>query len=255
MRKIYFIFAILLISNNTSYANVNKSESVELPENFYKYHHYVVDASKKLWKDLLIDKGYLKYIFAQVEQETCITLRHRNCWSPYAELKTDIEYAFGFGQITIAYKNVNGKKVERFNNFINFKNMFPEHLRNWKWEDRYNPYYQALALILYNKYLFNKVYNLAKDDYNRFCFMLSSYNGGYGWLLKDILLCQQTKGCNPYEWFDNVEKYSLRKNYKMYGRTPFDINREYVRNIMKIKYKKYEKITNEIILKIKDEKS
>jgi len=213
--------------------------SDSLPSNFYKYSWYVIDASKKIWKELLICKDYLKYIFAQIEQETCISLRHRKCWSPYAELKTKREYGFGLGQITI---------TKRFNNFKNFKKLFPSHLKQWKWEDRYNPKYQSLALVLYDKFLFRKVYRFSDNDYDRFCFMLSSYNGGLGWLIKDRAYCKRIKSCNPKRWFGHVEKYSIRKRYKLYGRkTSFDINREYVRNIMKIRYRRYQSITNEII--------
>jgi len=236
-RLISLLQLILLLKYSYSFSN--KAIYNYIPENFYRYSHYVINVSKKLWKDLLIYKGYLMYIFAQIEQETCISLRHKKCWSPYAELKTKREYGFGFGQITI---------TKRYNNFIYFKKLFRKYLYKWNWKDRYNPYYQSLTLILYDKYLFRKVYNLANDNYNRFCFMLSSYNGGFGWLLKDILYCKRIKSCNPKIWFNNVEKYSIRRKYKIYKRlTSFDINRIYVKNIMKKRYKKYINITYDII--------
>lgn len=162
----------------------------------------------------------------QIEQETCITLTHRSCWNPRAELKTAREYGFGLGQITI---------TSRFNTFDTVKGLDPA-LRGWAWADRYDPARQIRALVALDRNLYRRF--SPEDD--GLAFMLSAYNGGLGGVLQDRRLCASKPGCDPHRWFGHVERTSYRATTKVqgYGQSFFAINRGYVRNIYqrKIKY-------------------
>lgn len=167
---------------------------------------------------------------AQIEQETCITLKHPKCWNPKAELKTTREYGFGLGQITI---------TEKFNNFMAAQG-WDASLKNWQWEDRYNPEMQLRALVAYDRNLYRQI-RFGATEQDRLAFMLSAYNGGFGGLLRDRRLCAGTAGCDPERWFGHVEQHSWRAKTvtKGYGQSFFEINRGYVRNIMTQRVTKY----------------
>lgn len=169
-------------------------------------------------------------IAAQIEQETCISLKHTKCWNPQAELKTDREYGFGLGQLTVTPK------------FDNFKaaRTWDKSLASWQWNDRYDPTMQLRALIAYDRNLYASIQN-AQTEQDRWAFTLSAYNGGKGGLDKDRLICRNTPGCNPNVWFDNVELHSFRAKtaVKGYGQSFYDINRGYVKNILFVRRPRY----------------
>lgn len=167
---------------------------------------------------------------AQIEQETCPSLRHSKCWNPKAELKTSREYGFGLGQITV---------TSRFNVFEESKALHPS-LSGWKWEDRYNAEYQLRVLVLKNRANYSRL-KFAANNWQRMAFTFAAYNGGLGGVLQDRKLCSRTAGCDPSVWFDHVEKTSLkaRTTVSGYGKSFFDINREYVRNVLYVRRPKY----------------
>ena len=173
----------------------------------------------------------LKSAFAgQVEQETCITLKHRKCWSPYAELKTSREYGFGLGQITITLK---------FDNFKEAKKLSPT-LKDWSWDNRYNAVYQLRTLVLTNRFNYGK-FGFATKPTERMAFTLAAYNGGLGGVLSDRRVCVATVGCEPTRWFGHVEKTSRKAKVAVsgYGKSFFEINRSYVMSILCVRRFKY----------------
>ena len=180
------------------------------------------EARTQVWPDLPMPS----FIAAQIEQESF--------WNPRAELKTAREYGFGFGQLTI---------TSRFNAFSEVKAMSPL-LRDWKYDDRFDPRMQIIAVFVKDHANYRNCRPLMVDDFERLACVGVTYNGGYGGFLSDRRLCANTAGCDPTKWFGNVENTSLKSRTKWqgYGQSPFEINRAYARNTMKIRRPKYESI-------------
>lgn len=160
----------------------------------------------------------------QVEQETCIRLDHPRCWSPRAELRTSRERGVGLGQIT---------RTERFDALAEMRAQFPQ-LRGWDWESvtLYDPAYQLRAMVLMDRRNFQAITGAGAD---RMVMALVAYNGGLGGLSSDRKVCQATPGCDPARWWGHVEHTSLkgRRPASGYGRSFFEINREYPVRIMR----------------------
>lgn len=170
------------------------------------------------------------YFGGQVEQETCISLTHKKCWSPYAELKTAREYGFGLGQITV---------TSAFNNFEEARKLHSS-LAGWSWENRYNAQYQLRSMVLKDKFNYGK-FSGAINERERMAFTFASYNGGIGGVLSDKRVCSATPDCSPDRWFGHVEKTSKKAKTAVsgYGKSFFEINREYVVNVMTVRHQKY----------------
>ncbi len=167
---------------------------------------------------------------AQVEKETCRTLTHKQCWSPRAELKTSRENGIGFGQATRAY-NANG--TIRFDKISELRAQHPKALKEWSWENRYDPVMQMRGLVLADATSFKRFSKLAATPMDAWRFTLAGYNGGDGAVLQDRLRCTRVKGCDPKLWYGNVEIHSGKSRVKWngYGESAYDINRGYVRRI------------------------
>jgi hypothetical protein len=166
---------------------------------------------------------------AQVEQETCISLKSRGCWNPRTELRTSREQGIGLGQLTRTW---NKDGTQRFDALAEVVSSFPRDLAGLSWENRYDPELQLRALVLKDLQDFHQVLGAATDA-DRLEFALSAYNGGIGGVQSDRRVCAATKGCDPGRWFGNVERTSLKAKTAIpgYGKPFFAINREYVANI------------------------
>lgn len=189
-----------------------------LNDNEAKYLPVLAEEIRQHWPD-----AKHKSMFpAQVQQETCASLKSKKCWSPTAELKTDREYGFGLGQITVTAK---------FDNFKAAQRLSPT-LSNWKWENRYNAQYQLRTLVLMDKFNYEKLTWASNDD-ERMAFMFAAYNGGLGGVLSDRGVCRSTAGCDAGRWFGHVEHTSKKAKVAAsgYGQSFFQINRGYVRAV------------------------
>lgn len=204
----------------------------EVPQAALQYLPILV----RVQQELMPDFPYPEFFAGQVEQETCISLKHSKCWNPKAELKTDREYGFGLGQITI---------TKDFNNFEAIKKL-DSRLKAWEWRDRYNGEYQIIGLIAYDNHIYVSVAKMADSDLDAAAFMFCAYNGGLGGLIKDRNICSSTPGCDRTKWFGHVAKQSFRakKPAKGYGKSFFEINREYVHNIMNVRGPRYREVMN-----------
>lgn len=170
---------------------------------------------------------------AQVNQETCASLKSKKCWSPTAELKTSREYGFGLGQLTV---------TKRFDNFTAAKQLHPT-MRGWGWDNRYDPEYQLRTMVLMDRFNYGK-FQWAATQHERMAFTFAAYNGGLGGVLSDRTVCRATEGCDGSRWFGHVEHTSkkAKKAVSGYGKSFFEINREYVENVMvhrRNRYKPY----------------
>lgn len=220
-----------------------KEDFASLPANAAKNLPILREVAKLKWAEYETPS-----IFAsQAEKESCNSLKHKNCWSGHAELKTFREYGFGLGQITIAY-NEDGSV--RFNKFEELKSADAD-LKNWKFEDRYNVRMQSVALVILNRinYTAIKKFNPATHEEHT-AMMLAAYNGGLGGVTNDISLCKKTKGCDPTRWYGNVERHTKKSKtkYKGYGQSVADINRIYPFDIMYDRRTKYLKFFDDKIV-------
>ncbi len=176
-------------------------------------------------------------IAGQIEQESCISLTHSKCWNPRAELKTSRENGFGLGQTTVAYR---ADGSIRFDKQAELRAQYST-LRGWTWERRYEPGYQLIAVVEMDRGIYTRLV-AAQSEIDRLSFTLSAYNGGESGVRQDRLLCSNTRGCNPGIWLGNVEHTSLKTRVanKGYGASAFQINREYVTNVLYLRRPKYE---------------
>jgi hypothetical protein len=165
----------------------------------------------------------------QVEQESCISLKHSRCWNPKVELKTAREYGFGLGQLTVAY-NADGS--ERFNAWREVRQL-DSRLANWTWENRYDAGMQLRAIVVKDRQALRLGTAGVTDPKEARAMMFAAYNGGIGGLLSDRKLCQATPKCDWTRWWANVELHSKKSRtpWHGYGKSAFDINREYPRLI------------------------
>lgn len=175
------------------------------------------------------------FIAGQIEQETCANFK--KCWNSTTELKTDREYGFGLGQITIAF-NKDGS--ERFNNFKEAVRKYHE-LADWRWADRFNIRAQLIYLLLECRASYNKWKSYFDGDIQIFAAVFVSYNAGSGTVLKRIGLCRITGDCNTRCWFGGLESIHLKQEeVLLYGRQLYARRNEYPHNIIFVRSKKYE---------------
>jgi hypothetical protein len=174
---------------------------------------------------------------AQVEQETCASLRSKSCWSPRAELRTSREQGLGLGQMTRAFKKDGSI---RFDALGDIKKAYPSQLAGLSWEKPYDPRLQLRALVLKDLQGFESVRGAATAE-DRLAMSYAAYNGGLGGLASDRKACAGTRGCDPGRWFGHVERTSLKAKTAVpgYGKSFFEINREYVRNVVFVRTVRY----------------
>lgn len=201
--------------------------AAELPAGAVKYLPVLKSEQSMYWPDAPLRSA----LAAQVEQETCASLKSAKCWNPRAELKTSREYGFGLGQLTVTSK---------FDNFSEARKL-DKSLKDWDYADRYDATRQLRTMVLMDRASYRSLTKLVPDTNERFAMTLSAYNGGLGGVLQDRRLCASIAGCDPNRWFGNVEIHSLKAKGKAagYGQSFFCVNRSYPDNIMGVRRAKY----------------
>jgi hypothetical protein len=190
-----------------------------LPANAYRNLPILLTEQQRFWPD----HPAPSVLAAQVEQETCPSLRSVQCWSERAELKTSREHGIGLGQIT---------RTARFDTLSALKRQYGALLANWSWAAPYNPVLQARALVLQDKQCYSPLRGIANNR-ERLAMSLNCYNAGPGMLAISRSRCAAQSGCKPDRWFGHVELAAGPSRAAGYGKRSFyAISREYVSNIM-----------------------
>ncbi|WP_265535388.1 transglycosylase SLT domain-containing protein [Pseudomonas saponiphila] len=88
----------------------------------------------------------------------------------------------------------------------------------------YNPVWSIQALVSYDRWLASRV--KARNTCDRNAMILSSYNGGLGWVIRDRKLAAAS-GADPLIWFNSVERFNDGRSA-----AAFKENRQYPRLIL-----------------------
>jgi hypothetical protein len=233
------LIAISIVLSTIIFCIAGKVHAETLPPNAVTYIPVLKSEQMKYWGD----HTKPELLASLVEQESCVSLKSKKCWSPASQLKTDREEGAGVGQITRAYTK---SGAIRFDALTDLRNRHPQELQGWSWDNVYsNPAYQFRALVLMSKDNYKQIAKYVTDPTQALSFTDAAYNGGFGGVQSDRRKCQMTAGCNPQMWFGNVEKTCSKSQTPIYGtRSACDINREHVTNVVMVRAPKYVKYMN-----------
>lgn len=211
------------------------AKAAELPPGAIKHLPTLRAEQRALWPDMPLPSA----LAAQVEQESCISLKHPRCWDPRSQLKTSREQGVGFGQITRAWR-ADGSL--RFDSLAELRSQFPRELGAWSWDSPtlYDPAFQLRAMILMDLRNWHAVRGTATED-DRLRMTLASYNGGLRGLANDRALCGGTPGCDSSRWVGHVEATCTKSQTAVagYRLSWCQINREYPALILGPRRAKY----------------
>ncbi|WP_445677468.1 transglycosylase SLT domain-containing protein [Pseudomonas putida] len=100
--------------------------------------------------------------------------------------------------------------------------LFPDTLGN---VEPFNPSWSLMALVSYDRWLADRI--KGRNACEQFAMVLSSYNGGLGWLIRDRKLAS-AQGADPLVWFGSIERFNAGRSA-----AAFKENRGYPRLILK----------------------
>lgn len=208
------------------------SVAADVPARAKEHLPALIEAQQAIWPDA--PTPY--FLAGQIEQETCISLKHSKCWNPRAELNTSRENGVGLGQFTRAYRKDGSIRFDKISELA----AAHASLRGWSWETRYDPGYQLKAIVEMDRGIYMRQRGAASAA-DRLAFSLSAYNGGESGLLMDRRLCANTPGCDSTRWRGHVERTCTKSKVPHPGyRLSFcEINREYPHNILFLRAPKY----------------
>lgn len=207
-----------------------------IPPNAYVLRPVVIKEVDNIFPDI----PNRHYVPALIEHESCITLRHKRCWSPTSRLKTYREEGAGVGQITRAY---NKDGTIRFDALTELRTRHRRYLAELTWDNVYQrPDLQIRALTLMVRDNYKTLYDV-DEPIQRLAMADAGYNGGMGGLQRERRQCSLVKGCDPDFWFGNVERFCMKSKKVLYGnRSACDINRHHVSDVMTVRLPKYERL-------------
>ncbi len=226
------IAALFLLFGSTVHAATRDPASF-IPANALTYAPILRAEQRQFWPD----HPAPAVLAGLVEQESCVSLGSASCWSPSSRLKTSREEGAGLGQITRAYR---ADGSQRFDMLADLRNRYPE-LKGWSWANVYQrPDLQLRAVVLMSRGNYQDIHRLVKDPQAALAFADAAYNGGMRDMHADRRECGLKTGCDPQKWFSNVETTCTKSQTAIYGkRSACDINREHVRNVLRLRSAKY----------------
>lgn len=210
-----------------------RAHADQLPAGAIKYLPILQAEQRLYWPD----HPEPATLAALIEQESCITLRHRSCWNPSARLKSAREEGAGFGQTTRAYR-ADGSM--RFDALTDLRRQYGADLGDLSWSNIYQrPREQLRALVLMSRDATRQFRQTAAPlDFGD-----AGYNGGPAGVQRERRACALTPGCDPSQWFGHVERHCLKSRQPLYGnRNACDINREHVVNVRVVRLPKYTRV-------------
>lgn len=207
-----------------------------VPANCLKLHPLVVQETQRRWPAI----PEQAYPGALIEHESCVTLSSPRCCNPLSRLKTSREEGAGVGQITRAYR---ADGTLRFDSLADMRAAHPA-LAAWSWENVYQRAdLQVAALILQSHDNFALFARLVPSR-SALLFADASYNQGAGRTQADRRRCAMTAGCDPRQWFGNVERTCTASHAALYGvRSPCDISRHHVADVINARVPRYRGLT------------
>jgi hypothetical protein len=172
---------------------------------------------------------------ALVEQESCVSLKSTRCWNPQVQLKSAREEGGGMGQATRAFR---ADGSVRFDTVADLRTRYRSEFAELSWDTLYRrPDLQLRGVVV--------VSHDAARPFRAAPAMLAfgdaGYNEGPANVQRDRRACALTQGCDPGQWFGNVELHCTSSRQPLYGgRSACDISREHVRNVLLVRLPKYE---------------
>jgi hypothetical protein len=205
-----------------------------VPKAAYTYAPLLKAEQERLWAN----HSAPAMLGALVEQESCISLKHSRCWNPGVRLKTDREEGAGFGQITRAYRADGSIRFDA----LDAARQLDPGLTEWSWSNVYRrPDLQLRAIVAMNRDCDRRLRPMVADPERRLQLCDAAYNGGWAGMQQERRTCGQKPGCDPQQWFRNVELVCLKSKvrWKGYGKSACEINREHVEMVAVVRRPKY----------------
>ena len=227
------LFIILLLYLN-SFSLQAQDVKTYIPEKAFQYFPTIKSETSRLMPDII----YPHYFGALIEHESCISFKHKKCWTPEAELLSKREQGVGLLQITRTFRPDGSI---RFDSLSDMRKAHMEELRELSWENvKQRPDLQIRTMILMTRDNYKALFEVGNNE-DRLHMSDAAYNGGLRDLRKERLECGLAQGCDPDIWFGNVELKCIKGKEPLYGkRSACDINRHHVKDVFKVKLNKYE---------------
>jgi hypothetical protein len=150
-------------------------------------------------------------------------IRAESAWRVEAMRRTPTEQGCGLAQFTRTWRP--GGQI-RFDTLSEMRFKYPQTLGGWSWDKCTEPRYQLTAYALYMRDI-DRALNLPT------AFDVAAYNQGIGGVRRDQALCKRAQGCDPMQWFGNVEKHcGATMQLADLKRSACAVNRAYVKKVV-----------------------